>query len=423
MNHWNRRNFLGALGAGALLSGAPLIARSAAKGRVVVVGGGFGGAIAARYIKMADPGIEVTIIERSREYFSCPFSNKVVAGIMELDSLKYDLKAHAARGVKVVYDEVVAIDPTKRSVATAGGQQLAYDRLILAPGVELDYAAVEGATAGVETAMPHAWKAGEQTLLLRRQVEAMKDGGLFIVTVPKRPYRCPPGPYERATLMAHYLKQHKPKSKVVILDDDNTMPKQPLFLECWSKLYPGMIEWVTGNNGGKVERIDIKKRMVATTDADFPADVISFVPPQKAGAIAQKTGLTDNSGWCPVDPFTLESTRHKHIHIVGDAAYTDGVPKSAHIAGAMGRTAARAVVALLEGKSPPSPQYANTCYTLAAPDYGFSIAGLYVPKNGVITTLPNSVTVSPTGAPGYVRRTEAEFAYGWLRNIAAEAFL
>jgi NADPH-dependent 2,4-dienoyl-CoA reductase/sulfur reductase-like enzyme len=251
----------------------------------------------------------------------------------------------------------------------------------------------------------------------------MKDGGLFIVTVPKRPYRCPPGPYERATLVAHYLKQHKPKSKVVILDDDNTMPKQPLFLECWSKLYPGMIEWVTGNNGGKVERVDIKKHMVATSDADFPADVISFVPPQKAGAIAQKTGLTDNSGWCPVDPFTLESTRHKHIHIVGDAAYTDGVPKSAHIAGAMGRTAARAVVALLEGKSPPSPQYVNTCYTLAAPDYGFSIAGLYVPKNGVITTLPNSVTVSPTGASQYVRRTEAEFAYGWLRNIAAEAFL
>ncbi|MBS3936299.1 MAG: FCSD flavin-binding domain-containing protein [Sulfuritalea sp.] len=423
MNRWTRRSFLGALGAGALLSGAPMVARGAAKGRVVIVGGGFGGAIAARYVGMADPAIEVTIIERSPQYFTCPFSNKVVAGIMELDALRYDLKAHAARGVRVAYDDVVAIDPAKRSVATAGGKQFAYDRLILAPGVELDYAAVEGATAGVETVMPHAWKAGEQTLLLRKQIEAMKDGGVFIITVPRRPYRCPPGPYERAALAAHYFKRHKPKSKVIILDDDNTMPKQSLFLESWNKLYPGMIDWVTGNNGGKMERVDIKRRMVITTDADFPADVISFVPPQKAGAIAQKTGLTDVSGWCPVDPVTLESTRHKNIHIVGDAAFTDGVPKSAHIAGAMGRTAARAVVALLQGKTPPSPQYVNTCYTLAAPDYGFSIAGIYEPKGGVIAMVPNSVTVSPTGAPEYMRRTEAEFAYGWLRNIAAEAFL
>ncbi len=423
MNHWSRRNFLGALGAGALLSGAPMIARAATKGRVVIVGGGFGGAIAARYIKMADPGIEVTLIERNRQYVSCPFSNKVVAGIMELDALTFNLDAHAARGTRVVYDDVVAIDPVKRSVATAGGKQFAYDRLILSPGIEFDYPAVKGAGAGIETAMPHAWKAGEQTLLLRKQVQAMKDGGVFVVTVPKRPYRCPPGPYERASLVAHYFKQHKPKSKVMILDDGDAMPKQDLFLESWDKRYRGMIEWVTGSNGGKVERVDIAKRMIATTDADFPADVISFVPPQKAGAIAQKAGLTDAGGWCPVDPVTLESKIHKHIHVIGDAALTDGVPKSAHIAGSMGRTAARVVVALLQGKSPPPPQYVNTCYTLVAPDYGFSIAGLYEPRAGTISTVKDSVTLSPTGAPEYVRRTEAEFAHGWMKNIAAEAFL
>jgi sulfide dehydrogenase [flavocytochrome c] flavoprotein subunit len=423
MNRWTRRSFLGALGAGALLSGAPLVARSAAKGRVVVVGGGFGGAIAARYIKMADPAIEVTLIERSRRYVSCPFSNKVVAGIMELDALTFNLDAHAARGTRVVYDDVVAIDPVKRSVATAGGKQFAYDRLILSPGVELDYPAVQGATAGIETAMPHAWKAGEQTLLLRKQIEAMKDGGVFVVTVPKRPYRCPPGPYERASLVAHYLKRHKPKSKVMILDDGDSMPKQGLFLESWDKLYPGMIEWVTGSNGGKVERVDIAKRTIVTTDADFPADVISFVPPQKAGAIAQKTALTNAAGWCPVDPVTLESKIHKHIHVIGDAALTDGVPKSAHVAGSMGRVVARAVVSLLQGKPAPVPQYVNTCYTLTAPDYGFSIAGLFEPNAGAISTVKDSVTLSPTGAPEYMRRTEAEFAYGWLKNIAAEAFL
>ena len=392
--------------------------------RVVVVGGGYGGTIAAKYVRMLDPSIEVILVEKNKQFVSCPFSNFYIAGLMKDMSaltIGYD-KLAANHGVKVVHAEVTQIDAAAKKVVTSAGT-LSYDRCIVSPGIDFRSEEIEGYDAKAFEAFPHAYKAGPQSALLRNQLMAMKDGGTVIISMPLVPYRCPPGPYERAALAAHYFKRHKPKSKVIILDDDNTMPKQSLFLESWNKLYPGMIDWVTGNNGGKMERVDIKRRMVITTDADFPADVISFVPPQKAGAIAQKTGLTDVSGWCPVDPVTLESTRHKNIHIVGDAAFTDGVPKSAHIAGAMGRTAARAVVALLQGKTPPSPQYVNTCYTLAAPDYGFSIAGIYEPKGGVIAMVPNSVTVSPTGAPEYMRRTEAEFAYGWLRNIAAEAFL
>lgn len=419
-----RRQFLGAMAMGTLLAGVPMLARSSTKARVVIVGGGFGGAMAARYIGMADPGIEITLIERSRNYYSCPFSNKVVAGLLELDALKFGLDAHAARGVRVVYDEATGIDPVKRSVATRSGQQFAYDRLIVSPGVELDYAAVPGAGPGIENVMPHAWKAGEQTLLLRKQLEDMRDGGTFIVNVPPRPYRCPPGPYERASLVAHYLKQHKPKSKVLIVDDEDAMPKQSLFLESWAKHYPGMIEWLVESKVGELKRVDMATRTLVTEKASFKGDVVSFIPPQKAGAIAAKAGLTDKSGWCPVDPVTLESKLHKQIHVIGDAALTDGVPKSAHIAGSMGKTVANAVVALLQGKPAPRPNYVNTCYTLSAPNHGFSIVGLFAPTPaGMIGRVKDSVTLSPDGAPEFVRRAEADYAYGWLKNITAEAFL
>ncbi|MDP1652809.1 MAG: NAD(P)/FAD-dependent oxidoreductase [Rhodocyclaceae bacterium] len=423
MTNWTRRHFLGAAGAGSLLAGFPAIVRSATKARIVIVGGGFGGAIAARYLKMADAGIDVTLIERNKQYVCCPFSNEVISGERDISTLYFDLRAMATRGVNVVYDEVTAIDPAKKTVATRGGKQFGYDRLILSPGVELDYASVEGATPDIETVMPHAWKAGEQTLLLKKQLHEMKDGGLAIITVPKRPYRCPPGPYERASLMAHYMKHHKPRSKVLILDEGETMPKQSLFHEGWEKLYPGLVTWTTGNNGGKILRVDVKKRALITDVGDYEADVMNFIPPQKAAAIAQKTGLTNKDGWCPVDPVTMESTLQKGIHVIGDAALAGDMPKSAHVAAAQAKVVVRAIIAQLDGKPAPTPYYVNTCYTLMAPDYGFSIAGLYTPSGGNIVAVKDSVTVSPMRAPAYVRKAEAEYGYSWLKNITAEAFL
>jgi NADPH-dependent 2,4-dienoyl-CoA reductase/sulfur reductase-like enzyme len=276
---------------------------------------------------------------------------------------------------------------------------------------------------GSSNKMPHAWQAGPQTTLLAIQLKALPSRGVVVLSIPKTPYRCPPGPYERASLMAHYMKHHKPKSKVLILDDGETMPKQSLFHEGWEKLYPGMVTWTTGNNGGKIQRVDLKKRALITDFGDYEADVINFIPPQKAAVIAQKAGLTDKSGWCPVDPVTMESTLQKGIYVIGDAALAGDMPKSAHSCAAQAKVVVKAILAQFDGKPVSTPYYVNTCYTLMAPDYGFSIVGLYAPDKGKITAVKDGVTVSPTRAPAYVRKAEAEYGYSWLKNITTEAFL
>lgn len=426
MMNLNRRQFVGSmasLGAGSLIAGFPSIVLGAAKARVVIVGGGFGGATVAKYLRMSAPDVEVTLIERNPKYVACPFSNEVLSGERELASLTYDYKAHTARGTNVIHDEVTRIDPVKKIVDTKGGKHIAYDRLVVAPGIAFDWAVTEGATPDLEKTMPHAWKAGENTLLLRKQLEAMKDGGVAIVTVPRRPYRCPPGPYERAAQMALYFKHHKPRSKVIILDDGETIAKQALFEEAWAKLYPGMITWMSGKNGGKILRIDQKKRVLDTELGDQTGDVISFIPAQKAGDIAVATGLTDKSGWCPVDATTLESTIHKSIHVIGDASSAGAMPKSANSAVSQARVVADAIVAAISGKSAPMPYYTNTCYSLVAPDYGFSIVGIYQPEGGKIAAVMGGGGLSPTRAPAYVRKAEAEYGYSWLKNVTAEAFL
>lgn len=419
----NRRQFIGALGAVPLVAGFPGLVLGAAKARVVVVGGGFGGATVAKYLKLADPGIEVTLIERNKQYVSCPFSNEVLSGERDIESLTFDYQAHAARGVNVVVDEVVAIDAAKKTVATRGGKSFGYDRLVMAPGIAFDYGATEGASADMEKTMPHAWKAGAQTLLLKKQLEDMRDGGLAVITVPRRPYRCPPGPYERAAQMALYFKHHKPKSKVLILDDGESMAKQALFEEGWERHYAGMITWTPGNSGGKVLRVDQRKRALVTDLGEQKADVINFIPPQKAADIARSAGLTDKNGWCPVDPVTLESTIHKGIHVIGDAAVAGDMPKSAHSAASQAKAVVDAIVALTAGKPAPAPYYTNTCYSLVAPNHGFSIVGIYRAEGGRIAGVKGAGGLSPVRASSYVRRAEAEYGYSWLKNITTEAFL
>ena len=427
----NRRNFVKLLAAAPLASvlTVPTAARGAAAAkRVVVVGGGFGGATAARYVNRMDPKIKVTLIEANKTYVSCPLSNEVISGHRTIDTLHASYDALAKRGIEVVHDLVTAIDPAKKSVATKGGKTLSYDALVLAPGVELNYGAVEGYSEAVAAEIPHAYKAGEQTLILKKQLEAMPDGGVFVIAVPKGPFRCPPGPYERAAQVAHYCKTHgKAKSKVLILDTNDTFAKKPLFEQAWNALYPGMIEWVPGSKDGKVVKIDPKTKMAFTELGEHKADVLNLIPPQSAGAIAKAAGLTNAAGWCEVVPSSMESAVHKGIYVVGDSCVGGELPafpfpKSAHMANTQAKVAAGAIVASLNGVAAPVPYYANTCYSLVAPDYGISVVHVYRVEDNKFVYVKEAGGVSPVDALPIQRKLEAEYADGWFRNIMADAF-
>lgn len=425
MPNWTRRDFIKATSASLALgfAGAPFIASGAArKARVVVIGGGFGGAIAAKYIKQLDPQIEVTLIERNKNYVSCPFSNEVLSGERDISTLTFGYQGLAARGINVIHDEATAIDPVKKTVSIRNGKALEYDRLVVSPGIQFDWKAIEGCSPEMEKTMPHAWKAGENTLLLRKQLEAMKDGGTAIIVVPPAPIRCPPGPYERAAQMCAYFTHHKPKSKVLILDANDMMSKRPLFEQAWATLYPGMVTWTPKSNFGKVVRVDQKTRTLVTEFDSYTSEVINFIPPHKAGPIAHIAGLTNEAGWCPVDSVTMESTKHKGIHVIGDASLAGDMPKSAHSAGSQAKATAAAIVAMINGQPAPMPYYVNTCYSLVSPDWGFSVAGLYKAEGGKIAAIPGSVVISPTNVAPFTRKEEAVFGLSWLANITAEAF-
>jgi sulfide dehydrogenase [flavocytochrome c] flavoprotein subunit len=426
----NRRSFVKLLAAAPLASvlTVPTSARAAAEKRVVVVGGGFGGATAAKYIRRMDPKIKVTLIEANKTYVSCPLSNEVISGHRAIETLQTGYDALAKRGVEILNDLVTGIDPAKKSVATKGGKTLAYDALVVAPGVELNYGAIEGYSEAVAAEIPHAYKAGEQTLILKKQLEALPDGGVFVITVPKGPFRCPPGPYERAAQVAHYCKTHgKPKSKVLILDTNDTFAKKALFEQAWNALYPGMIEWVPGSKDGKVVKIDPKTKTAFTELGEHKAGVLNVIPPQAAGAIAKAAGLTNAAGWCEIVPASMESAAQKGIWVVGDSCVggelpTYPFPKSAHMAMTQAKVAAGAIVASLNGVAAPVPYYANTCYSLVAPDYGISVVQIYRVDDNKFVYVKEAGGVSPTDALPIQRKLEAEYADGWFRNVMADAF-
>lgn len=426
MSNWSRRNFMKATGASLAvgLAGAmPATARGAAKkARIVVVGGGFGGAIAAKYIKMFDPQIDVTLVERNKNYVTCPFSNEVLSGERDIASLTFGYQGLMDRGINVIFDEATGIDPVKKSVSLKNSKALDFDRLVLSPGVQFNWNAIEGCSPEMEKTMPHAWKAGEQTLLLRKQLMAMPDGGTAIIVVPPAPFRCPPGPYERASQMCAYFQHHKPKSKVLILDANDMMSKRPLFEQAWKTLYPGMITWVPKSSFGKVTRVEQKTRILVTEFDNYTSEVINFITPHKAGKIAEIAGLTNETGYCPVDAMTMESAKHKGIYVIGDAAIAGDMPKSAHSAGSQAKVVAAAIVAQLNGQPIAMPYYVNTCYSLVSSDWGFSVAGLFKPEGGKIVAHPGSVVISPTDAAPFTRKEEAEYGISWLANITAEAF-
>jgi len=416
----SRRGFLKIAAAASMA--VPAIARAQGAGRVVVVGGGFAGATAARTLKKLEPGLVVTLVEPDATFIACPFSNDVIVGLRDLKQQEFGYDKVAAAGVTLARTTASAVDPAAKTVALQDGTKLAYDRLVLAPGVDLNWSGLPGYTEAAAEKMPHAWKAGPQTTLLRRQLEAMDDGGLVVISAPANPYRCPPGPYERASLIAWYLKTKKPKSKLLLLDAKDVFSKQRLFQNAWAALYPDIVEWVSLSSGGKVTSIDPATLTFVTDFASHKAAVANVIPPQKAGAIAQQAGVADRTGWCPVEPFSFESTLQPGIHVIGDAAIMGGMPKSAFAANAQAKVCAAAIVARLAGRTAPEPRLINTCYSLVAPDYGISVAGVYKPDKGQLIDIPGAGGTSPLDADAAFRSDEARYAESWFRTITAETF-
>jgi sulfide dehydrogenase [flavocytochrome c] flavoprotein subunit len=396
----------------------PSLAQSAA--RIVVIGGGFGGASCARALRQLDPRLQVTLIEPNRVFTACPFSNEVIGGLRELEEQQFTYDKIAAGGVTVIALAAEKIDPQARSVVLADGTSVGYDRLVLAPGIELRFDALPGYDEAVSAKMPHAWKAGEQTMLLRKQLEAMDDGGLVVLAVPAAPLRCPPAPYERACLIAHYLKGKKPRSKILILDAKDGFSQQRLFESAWNELYPGMIERIALSQGGRVISVDPATNTIVTDFGNYTAQVANVIPPHRAGRIAEIAGVADKTGWCPIDPVTFASALVPDIHVIGDACITGGIPKSASAANAQAKACAAAIVNMLSGKSPETPRLNGACYNTVAPGYAFSLNGIYQPKEGQFAEV--EVRTSPVGAPREIRQREAESALNWFKTITVDAF-
>ena len=422
-----RRQFVQTLAAGSALGSLGLMTGCATTGggsgpHVVVVGGGYGGATAAKYTRMFSEGkVRVTLVEPNPAFVSCPISNLVINGSKGLADITtpYD-GLEKNHGVKVVRDMVTAIDPDKRTVKLAGGGELAYDRLILSPGIDFMWNTLPGmAKDGAKDKVLHAWKAGPQTVALRQQLEAMPDGGVYALSIPLAPYRCPPGPYERACMVANYFKKAKPKSKVVIFDaNDDIQSKKGLFMKAWDEHYKGMIDYRPKH---KVVDVDAATNALKFEfNDDFKAGVANVVPNMRAGAIAVSTGLaTANNRWCEVDFLTFESKARKNIHVLGDSIQiAPGMPKSGHMANQHGKTCAAAVVALLAGKEPLAlPIYANTCYSFVTDEDVVHVASVhrYDAEKKTMLTVPGSGGVSTAAS-----ELEGRYAHAWARNIWAD---
>jgi sulfide dehydrogenase [flavocytochrome c] flavoprotein chain len=415
-----RRNVIRSIAASATSLALPRPSRAQSSARIVVIGGGFGGASCARALRRIDPKLRVTLIEPNRTFTACPFSNEVIAGLRELGAQQFTYDKIAGEGVTVIAQAAAKIDPQKHTVDLADGTSLGYERLVLAPGIDLRFDALPGYDEAAAAKMPHAWKAGEQTMLLRRQIEAIDDGGVVALAVPAGPLRCPPAPYERASLIAHYLKTRKPRCKILILDAKDAFPQQRLFENAWKELYPGMIERVSLSQGGRVTSVDPATNTIVTDFGNYTAGVVNVIPPQKAGRIAAIAGTVDNTGWCPIDPVTFASKLVPDIHVIGDACFGGGIPKSASAANAQARACAEAVVNLISGKPPAMPRLVGACYNTVAPGYAFSLSGIYQPKDGIFAE--TEAGTSPVDAPRELRAREADDARAWYKTITVETF-
>ncbi len=424
MKHMPRRAFLQALGAGVAASALAGCASPGGRSgpRVVVVGGGYGGATAARYLDLWSNGtLDITLVEADAAFVSCPLSNLVLGGSRGLSDLTVSYDALARRGIKVRTDTADAVDPGRGVVRLASGQELRYDRLILSPGVEMRYGEVGGmASEAARAKVLHAWKAGPQTVALRRQLEAMPDGGVFAISIPRAPYRCPPGPYERACQVAWYFKRAKPRSKVLILDgNEDVISKKALFMKAWSDDYKGLVEYRPNYVLTDVDAAT--NTLKFETENDVRADVVNVIPPQGAGAIAGKAGvITANGRWCEVDFLSFESIKVPKVHVLGDAIQIAPLmPKSAHMANQHAKVAAAAILNAFAGLPPnPAPAINNTCYSFITDKDTVHVCSVhqYDRDKKTFVTVPGSGGLSP--APS---AQEGEYAFAWARNIWADA--
>jgi sulfide dehydrogenase [flavocytochrome c] flavoprotein subunit len=442
-----RREFLQA--GAALFCAAALPARAtgatqAGAGHVVVIGGGVGGATAAKYLKLANPALRVTLIEANRTYIRPYGSSEVLTGHVGMDDLNVSYDALRSRyGIEFLFDRVVGFDPARRRVRTAGKRDIAYDKLIVSPGISLQYQAIPGySEAAAASRAPSGWIPGPQTALLARQLQAMRPGGRFVIVAPPSPYRCPPGPYERAALVTEWLARHNPTAKVIIVDPKDSFVTDAGMQLGWHRLYgynipadylkdmpadvvnsgrPAPIEWLRAKDGGTPRGIDSAALRVATDAGWIKADVLNVIPPMRAGKLAFDMGLTDAGGWCPVERRTFESTAHEHVFVIGDASIADAMPKSGFSANTQAKVTAQAVVNQLAGREPGEPIWENTCYALAGSDYGLFVADVFRLKDGKIAQISGQRYL-PLDASKTRIRLAARYQQAWLKTFTEDCF-
>ena len=426
----NRRDFNKlAIGSFALslaaCSGITNVALPKDRKRVVVVGGGFGGATAAKYIRKFDPSVEVILIEQNKTHHTCPFGNTVIAGMNKLSYIEHDYETLKSKyGVQVIQARAAKVDGKTNSVILEDGQVIPYHRAVVSPGIDFKYE--KGYVEGSEMHSPHAYHAGPQTTLLRDQLAGMKKGGTYVMVAPPNPFRCPPGPYERISLVAHYLKENNPTAQIIILDQKAKFSKQGLFMGGWNELYGNMIEWRSVKEGGKVVKVDpVKKVLTTEWDGDqeeVQADVLNYIPAQKAGKIAFDSGLTEGD-WCPVNTKTFESRKVANVHVIGDASIAKAMPKSGFSANSQAKIAALQITRMLKNMPVVNPpKLANTCYSLIGPNYGITVAAVYEAHEDKIIKVKGAGGLSPGQADPSFRKREAEYAVGWYQNQTQDVF-
>jgi NADPH-dependent 2,4-dienoyl-CoA reductase/sulfur reductase-like enzyme len=418
-----RRQFLGGIGTAALAGAFPMPALAQAKPKLVVIGGGPGGATVAKYVaKDSNGAVEVTLVEPATQFTTCFHSNLYLGGFRSFESIThaYD-KLVSKYGIRHARQMAQAIDREKRTVRLANGTNLAYDRLLVAPGIDLKFDSVPGYSEAASQKMPHAWKAGPQTQLLRRQLNALKDGDVIVMIAPPNPYRCPPGPYERISMMAHVLKAkgHK-KARIVVIDPKPNFSKQALFMEGWQKHYPGMIEWQDPKMHGGIKGVDVKTMTVNTDLASYKAALVNVIPAQMAGKIARDAGLTNDSGWCAIDATSMKSAVDANIYIVGDASIAGDMPKSGFSANSQAKVAALMIRGELTKSATFPARYTNTCWSLIETDDTVKVGGRYEPKDGKIAAV--ETFISKTGESADLRKQTQVENMGWYAGITADIF-
>lgn len=430
MAHVTRRQFAGLAAGAGLLSLAPTFGRRAygqAAGKIVIIGGGPGGTTVANRLKAANPSLDVTLVEPKQKYTTCFYSNLYLGGFRSFQSITHTYDAVKKRGINVVSDMATGVDTVGKTVTLArGGAALPYDRLVIAPGIDMKFGSVEGYSAEAAEIMPHAWQGGPQTWLLKQKLLALSDGEVVVMTVPGNPYRCPPGPYERACMIAHFLKTRKPKSKLILFDAKKTFSKQPVFEEAFAEFYKDIIELNLTNeiDDFAVQRVDTKTGDVVMKSGrtERPA-LANIIPAQKAGAIAGIAGVADGD-WCPVHPENFTSTKVKDVYVLGDAAIAADMPKSAFTAVSQAGVVASDIIADLSGKTRPPGAYRNTCWSMVAPDNSAKIGGDYVPatKDGKSFLEVHDPFVSKPGESGDLRRETYNESAGWYASLVSDLY-